>query len=216
MNRKRRILITLCILLVAAVSVSLAQQTPDRTVLPIQEPKRPEYKELDVRNAKMPSHLEVKAPAGHTNEKGGTVCTVPPSGGIERTGNELLSRTLVCSIIAAEALHRRVRDGNGCYVLAMVTSPKGLDNCTGTAGAEVGAPDQGTGRVRRLRLYDVRVWFVRRCGAGVCRRMMRRGIRIEPRVSRGTRPVVRPVAADVFPRLTFCDSAVTVRPASVL
>ena len=42
----------------------------------------------------------------------------------KRTGNELLSRTLECSIIAAEALHRRVRDGNGCYVLAKVTSPK--------------------------------------------------------------------------------------------
>ena len=36
----------------------------------------------------------------------------------------LLSRTLECSIIAAEALNRRVRDGNGCVVLAMVTSPK--------------------------------------------------------------------------------------------
>ena len=42
----------------------------------------------------------------------------------KRTGSELLSRTLECSIIAAEALHDRVRDGNGCYVLAMATSPK--------------------------------------------------------------------------------------------
>ena len=32
--------------------------------------------------------------------------------------------THLCSIIAAEALNRRVRDGNGCYVLAKVTSPK--------------------------------------------------------------------------------------------
>jgi arylsulfatase A-like enzyme len=39
----------------------------DRTVLPIPEPKRPLYKELDVRNAKMPSHFEVKAPAGAPN-----------------------------------------------------------------------------------------------------------------------------------------------------
>ena len=42
-------------------------QPPDRTVLPIQEPTRPLYKELDVRNAKMPPHFEVKAPAGAPN-----------------------------------------------------------------------------------------------------------------------------------------------------
>jgi arylsulfatase len=41
--------------------------TPDRTVLPIQEPKRPLYKELDARNAKMPPNFEVKAPAGAPN-----------------------------------------------------------------------------------------------------------------------------------------------------
>ncbi len=40
---------------------------PDRTVLPIQEPKRPLYKELDARNAKMPPNFEVKAPAGAPN-----------------------------------------------------------------------------------------------------------------------------------------------------
>jgi arylsulfatase len=40
---------------------------PDRTVLPIQEPKRPLYKELDARNAKMPPNFEVKAPAGSPN-----------------------------------------------------------------------------------------------------------------------------------------------------
>jgi len=39
----------------------------DRTILPIQEPKRPVYKELDVRNAKMPPRFEVKAPAGAPN-----------------------------------------------------------------------------------------------------------------------------------------------------
>ena len=40
---------------------------PDRTVLPVQEPKRPLYKELDARNAKMPPNFEVKAPAGAPN-----------------------------------------------------------------------------------------------------------------------------------------------------
>ena len=40
---------------------------PDRTQLPVQEPKRSEYKELDARKAKMPPHFEVKAPAGAPN-----------------------------------------------------------------------------------------------------------------------------------------------------
>ena len=40
---------------------------PDRTVLPIAEPKRRVFKELDVRKAKMPPHFEVKAPAGAPN-----------------------------------------------------------------------------------------------------------------------------------------------------
>ncbi len=39
----------------------------DRTVLPIQQPKRPVYTELDVRQVKMPPHFEVKAPAGAPN-----------------------------------------------------------------------------------------------------------------------------------------------------
>jgi len=39
----------------------------DRTVLPIPEPKRPVYKELDVRKVKLPPHFEVKAPAGAPN-----------------------------------------------------------------------------------------------------------------------------------------------------
>ncbi len=45
--------------LAAAVS---AQDNVDRTVLPIQEPERPTYAELDVRNAKAPPRFEVKAP----------------------------------------------------------------------------------------------------------------------------------------------------------
>jgi arylsulfatase len=39
----------------------------DRTVLPIRLPARPTYTELDVRNAKMPPRLEVKAPEGAPN-----------------------------------------------------------------------------------------------------------------------------------------------------
>ncbi|MBN2174330.1 MAG: sulfatase-like hydrolase/transferase [Bacteroidales bacterium] len=39
----------------------------DRTVLPIKEPIRPTYKELDVRNATPPARFEVKAPAKAPN-----------------------------------------------------------------------------------------------------------------------------------------------------
>ncbi|HET9702160.1 MAG TPA: arylsulfatase, partial [Burkholderiales bacterium] len=39
----------------------------DRSVLPIAEPKRPLYKELDARKVKPPPHFQVKAPAGAPN-----------------------------------------------------------------------------------------------------------------------------------------------------
>ena len=39
----------------------------DRTVLPIKEPERPTYKELDVRNTTPPKRFEVKAPEGAPN-----------------------------------------------------------------------------------------------------------------------------------------------------
>jgi len=39
----------------------------DRSVLPIREPKRQTYSELDVRNAKAPARFEVKAPQGAPN-----------------------------------------------------------------------------------------------------------------------------------------------------
>ncbi|MCC6713997.1 MAG: arylsulfatase [Gammaproteobacteria bacterium] len=44
-----------------------AEEMLDRTVLPIPEPKRPVYTELDARNVKMPSHFQVKAPPGAPN-----------------------------------------------------------------------------------------------------------------------------------------------------
>ena len=67
MKTKMAVVLAVSILLAAFVTVASAQQAPDRTVLPIQEPKRPVYTELDVRNAKMPPHFEVKAPAGAPN-----------------------------------------------------------------------------------------------------------------------------------------------------
>jgi arylsulfatase len=54
-------------MLMGSLGTTAAQTAPDRTQLPIQEPKRPVYKELDVRNAKMPPHFEVKTPAGAPN-----------------------------------------------------------------------------------------------------------------------------------------------------
>ncbi len=46
----------------AVASAKETSEKLDRTVLPIQEPKRPLFSELDVRNAKMPAHFNVKAP----------------------------------------------------------------------------------------------------------------------------------------------------------
>ncbi|MGE0085665.1 MAG: arylsulfatase [Desulfococcaceae bacterium] len=50
-----------------AKAASADTQAIDRTILPIQEPQRPLSKELDVRNAKLPPHFEVKAPDGAPN-----------------------------------------------------------------------------------------------------------------------------------------------------
>jgi len=61
----------LTMLLLAAV---LAPMPPagyaaemDRTVLPVQEPKRPYYQELDARQVKPPAPFKVQAPAGAPN-----------------------------------------------------------------------------------------------------------------------------------------------------
>jgi arylsulfatase len=61
---------TLCVaaaLLASSAGTVVAQETLDRTVLPIAEPKPPTYKELDARNAKPPARFEVKAPKGAPN-----------------------------------------------------------------------------------------------------------------------------------------------------
>jgi arylsulfatase A-like enzyme len=58
------------LLLVAAAPWAAFGQTAvklDRTVLPIPEPKRPVYNEVDVRDVKMPPRFQVKAPAGAPN-----------------------------------------------------------------------------------------------------------------------------------------------------
>lgn len=54
-------------MLVGGMGVAAAQTGQERTILPIPEPKRQTYKEMDARNASMPPHFEVKAPAGAPN-----------------------------------------------------------------------------------------------------------------------------------------------------
>ncbi len=55
------------VLLGSSVPFVLAQDQFDRTVLPIQEPKRPTYSELDARNVKAPPSFQVRAPAKAPN-----------------------------------------------------------------------------------------------------------------------------------------------------
>ena len=76
---KSRKIADLLLLGIAAVTLGCNQQKTktasnntasdklDRTVLPIQEPQRQTYKELDARNAKAPARWEVKAPEGAPN-----------------------------------------------------------------------------------------------------------------------------------------------------
>jgi arylsulfatase len=54
-------------LYIAPVSAQSTTEPLDRTVLPIQAPKRQVYTELDARNVKLPPHFEVRAPAGAPN-----------------------------------------------------------------------------------------------------------------------------------------------------
>jgi len=55
------------ILLAGLISSASAKDKLDRRTLPIQEPKRPTYSELDVRNATPPPRFEVKVPKGAPN-----------------------------------------------------------------------------------------------------------------------------------------------------
>ena len=59
--------VSVCAILVGAISASAEQVEMDRTVLPIAEPMPPEYTELDVRNATPPPRFEVKAPKDAPN-----------------------------------------------------------------------------------------------------------------------------------------------------
>lgn len=51
----------------SSAGVVTAQETLDRTILPIAEPKPQTYKELDARKAKAPARFDVKPPKGAPN-----------------------------------------------------------------------------------------------------------------------------------------------------
>jgi len=61
------VLISSVIFMSSSAFAQQPQSKLDRSVLPIHEPKRPLYKELDVRNATPPPRFEVKAPKGAPN-----------------------------------------------------------------------------------------------------------------------------------------------------
>ena len=69
MKTSHRILVqaALAAALGTAPSANAAEAVLDRTVLPIPEPKRPAYTELDARKVTPPPRFEVKAPAGAPN-----------------------------------------------------------------------------------------------------------------------------------------------------
>jgi len=62
-----KIICTTLVLIAGLITAVSAQETLDRTVLPIQEPERPTYSELDVRNVETPPLFEVRAPENAPN-----------------------------------------------------------------------------------------------------------------------------------------------------
>jgi arylsulfatase len=60
--------VSFCAVGLLAAQALLAQSTvPDRTILPIREPARPLFEEIDARNVTVPPRFEVKAPDGAPN-----------------------------------------------------------------------------------------------------------------------------------------------------
>ena len=55
----------------------------------------------------------------------------------KKSGVELLSRTLLCSIIVAGPLNNRVRDGNVCCKTAVNTGKNGKEEENGDVGNEL-------------------------------------------------------------------------------
>ena len=66
-SRKRVLRAGVAALFLAAPFAGVSAAEPDRTVLPIREPDRPAYTEIDASKAKAPPAFSVKAPAGAPN-----------------------------------------------------------------------------------------------------------------------------------------------------
>jgi arylsulfatase A-like enzyme len=64
---KKIIFTTIALSVYASIAMTGQLAAQDRTVLPVKEPERPTYKELDVRNLTPPPRFEVKAPEGAPN-----------------------------------------------------------------------------------------------------------------------------------------------------
>lgn len=70
MKRRFIIYLTLSLLVITGKAQTVpnpAATQPDRTILPVKEPTRPTYKQLDARDAKAPARFELKAPKGAPN-----------------------------------------------------------------------------------------------------------------------------------------------------
>lgn len=70
MKRRFFIYLTLSLVITAGKAQTVpnpAATQPDRTILPVKEPARPTYKQLDARDAKAPARFELKAPKGAPN-----------------------------------------------------------------------------------------------------------------------------------------------------
>jgi len=67
MKTKQLSIISLAVIIMIFSLPALAEENLDRSILPIQEPTPPKYRELDARNAKAPPLFEVKAPKGAPN-----------------------------------------------------------------------------------------------------------------------------------------------------
>ena len=60
-------MISLAVIMMIFSLPALAEENLDRSILPIQEPTPPKYRELDARNAKAPPLFEIKSPKGAPN-----------------------------------------------------------------------------------------------------------------------------------------------------
>lgn len=70
MKRRFFIYLTLSLIVISGKAQTVpnpAATQPDRTILPVKEPARPTYKQLDARDAKAPARFELKAPKGAPN-----------------------------------------------------------------------------------------------------------------------------------------------------